>query len=118
MIVAGTRLRALPAPPHVVATSLVTPDADPARRWLALLPDEVAPRIVEQQPGLVVWSSLWPSRPDALVRFELASERSGGTALRWTLLVEEPLPDASKRGHLRKRINQLIHADLRRSYGQ
>lgn len=47
-----------------------------------------------------------------------APDGHGGSDLRWTLLVEEPLPDASRLGHLRKRINQLINADLRYSYGQ
>jgi hypothetical protein len=102
-----------------VAESLMEPDRDPARSWLRLLADEVRPRIVEARPPeLVVWSSLWPSRPDALVRFDLAPDGRGGTDLRWTLLVDEPLPDASKLGHLRKRLNQLINADLRYSYGQ
>ncbi len=95
------------------------PDRDPARPWLVLLRDEQRPRVVEARPPeLVVWSSLWPSRPDALVRFELEPDGCGGTALRWTLLVDEPVPDASKLGHLRKRLNQLINANLRYSYGQ
>ncbi|MFC4942085.1 hypothetical protein [Pseudonocardia sp. GCM10023141] len=119
MIEAGVRTRALPAPPHVVATSLVAPDSDPARPWLHLLDDERRPTVVERRSSeLVIWSSLWPSRPDARVRFDLAPDPTGGTALTWTLLVDEPVPDPSKVGHLRKRINQLINADLRYSYGQ
>jgi hypothetical protein len=119
VIEAGTRRRAQPAPPHVVAGSLQEPDSDPARPWLRLLGDEQRPRVVEARPPeLVVWSSLWPSRPDALVRFDLTSDGHGGTDLRWTLLVAEPAPDASKLGHLRKRLNQLINAELRYSYGQ
>jgi hypothetical protein len=42
-----------------------------------------------------VWSSLWPSRPHDQVQ-----------------------PDQSKLGHLRKRLNHLLGADLRFSYGQ
>ena len=119
MIEVGTRRRGQPAPPHVVAESLQQPDRDPARPWLRLLADEQPPRVIEARPPeLVVWSSLWPTRPDALVRFDLASDRRGGTDVRWTLLVAEPVPDASKLGHLRKRLNQLINADLRYSYGQ
>lgn len=38
--------------------------------------------------------------------------------LHWKLLVAEPLPDASLRGHLRKRINELINGNLRRAFGQ
>jgi hypothetical protein len=119
VIEVGTRRRAQPAPPHVVAESLQEPDRDPARPWLRLLADEQRPLVVEvRSPELVMWSSLWPSRPDALVRFDLAPDGGGGTDLRWTLLVAEPAPDASKLGHLRKRLNQLINADLRYSYGQ
>ncbi|MGI5131871.1 hypothetical protein ACQEVB_34060 [Pseudonocardia sp. CA-107938] len=117
MIEVGRRRRTLPAPPHIVAGSLMRPDSDPVRRWLLLLADEQPPTIVEaRSPELVVWSSLWPSRPDALVRFDVAP-RGEGTELTWTLLVAEPAPDASKLGHLRKRINELIHRDLRYSYG-
>ena len=58
----------------------------------------------------------WPAQPEALVRFELAPERSGGTDLTWTLLVAE-LPDRSRLVHYRKRINELVHRDLRYSYG-
>ena len=118
MIEAGSRRRAQPAPPHVVAESLIEPDRDPARPWLHLLRDEQRPRVVEAAPPrLVVWSTLWPRQPEALVRFDLAPEPSGGTDLRWTLLVEE-LPDASRLGHYRRRINELINANLRYTYGQ
>lgn len=119
MLEAGSRRRGQAPPPHVVAEALLEPDRDPARPWLRLLADEQCPRVVESAPsGLVVWSSLWPSRPDAVVRFDLSSDGHGGTNLRWTLLVDAPLPDASKLGHLRKRLNTLINADLRYSFGQ
>ena len=119
MIEIGSRRRAQPAPPHVVAASLITPDSDPARPWLHLLRDEQRPRVVEADPPrLVVWSSLWPEQPEALLRFDLAPGGSGGgTALRWTLLVDTE-PDASRLGHYRHRLNQLINADLRYTYGQ
>jgi hypothetical protein len=53
------------------------------------------------------------------VRFDLPREDGGhGTDLRWVLLVEEPVPDASFLGHLRKRLNELVNADLRYSFGQ
>ena len=91
-----------------------------ARPWLELLDDEQRPRLVEaSEPGLVVWSSLWIKRPDAIVLFDLPSDSSGdGTDLRWTLLVDEPMPDASLVGHMRKRLNQLINANLRFTFGQ
>ena len=114
---AGRRRRNLPAPPHVVAESLREPDRDPARPWLHLLRDEQRPRVVEAAEGLVVWSSPWPAQPEALVRFGLVPDGGGGTDLTWTLLVAE-LPDRSRLGHYRKRINELVHRDLRYSYGQ
>lgn len=120
MLDAGSRRRNQPAPPHVIFEALTEPNRDPARPWPELLDDEQTPRPVEvAKPGLVVWSSLWTKRPDAVVRFELPADRSGqGTDLRWTLLVNEPMPDAALVGHMRKRLNQLINANLRYTFGQ
>lgn len=120
MTEAGRRKRNQPAPPHVLYEALLQPNRDPARQWLRLLDDEVPPRVVEAHVhACVVWSSLWPRRADALIRFDLPPDRSGqGTDLTWTLLVDEPLPDASLLGHLRRRINQIVNADLRSSLGQ
>ncbi|WP_407662147.1 hypothetical protein [Mycolicibacterium brisbanense] len=65
-----------------------------------------------------MWSSLWP-RPDARITFELPPDGAGGgTDLRWTLTVDEPVPDEGLTGHLRERINTLINANLRYTYGQ
>jgi hypothetical protein len=116
----GSRKRNLPAPPHVVFEDLTVPNRSAARPWLNLLDDEVPPEVLEsREPAYVVWSSLWPRRPDARIIFELPPGRAGGgTDLRWTLTVDEPVPDDSLTGHLRKRINTLIHADLRYTYGQ
>lgn len=90
------------------------------RQWLKLAADEQPPQVVEAvRPQLVVWSSLWPQRPDALIRFDLPADASGsGTDLTWTLLMEEPEPHEALLGHLRKRINELINAELRYSFGQ
>ena len=111
----GSRARRLPAPPAVVWESLVTPH----RPWLTLLPDEVEPTILEsERPSRVVWSSLWPSRPRDQVHFVLALVSSGETSLRFTLYTPDDPPDESKTGHLRRRLNQLLFADLRYSYGQ
>ena len=119
MIEVGQRTRNQPAPPWAVHDALVEPDRDPSRPWLSLLVDEQPPTIIESvRPGLVVWSSLWPHRPDAVIRFDLPADTGGGTDLTWTLLVEEPEPHLAQLGHFRKRINQLINADLRYSFGQ
>ncbi|WP_106210763.1 hypothetical protein [Kineococcus rhizosphaerae] len=120
MIEAGSRRRNQPAPPHVVCEALVHPDRDPARPWLDLRPDEVRPEVVDlDAPHLVVWSSLWPVRPDARLRFDLPWDAGHqGTDLRWTLFVAGELPGPSLLGHLRRRVQQLINADLRYSFGQ
>ncbi|WP_344932529.1 hypothetical protein [Actinoplanes nipponensis] len=95
------------------------PLRDPTRSWLRLLDDELPPRLIDfEEPNVLVWSSLWSKRPDARVRFDLAPDGAAGTLLRWTLLVEEPLPDPSLLGHLRKRLNELINANLRYTFGQ
>lgn len=85
-----------------------------------MLDDEVAPVVLEsREPEYVLWSSLWPRRPDARITFQLLEGgHGGGTDLRWTLTVDEPAPDESLTGHLRKRINTLVHANLRYTYGQ
>ena len=118
VFVIGTRERRLPPPPSVVWRSLFDPHQSGARPWLDLLDDEQEPTIVlVDAPILVVWSSLWPSRPRDLVRFDL---RAAGveTALRWTLISQDEPPVASRTGHLRRRMNVLINERLRLSYGQ
>lgn len=118
MLEVGKRMRNQPAPPHVVFEALTQPDRAGARPWLVLLDDEVRPVVVEAQaPHLVVWSSPWPQRPDARVRFDLPGDGRSGTDLTFTLLVEEPGPESALVGHLRKRINVLINAELRYSFG-
>lgn len=115
----GSRARKLPPPPFVVWESLTEPHRPGARPWLTLLPDEVEPTVLEaEKPNRVVWSSLWPSRPDDRVHLELAAVEGGETSLRFTLLTPDEPPDQSRTGHLRRRLNQLLFADLRFSYGQ
>lgn len=97
--------------------SLTEPHAPGTRPWLALLDDEVAPEVLEgKRPDRVVWSSLWPSRPRDRVLLELTDDR-GETSLRFTLLTPDGPPDESKTGHIRRRMNHLLFADLRFSYG-
>ncbi|QIS05397.1 hypothetical protein F5X71_26535 [Nocardia brasiliensis] len=111
----GERARQLPAPPRVVWASL----AGPRRPWLRLLADEVEPVVLAaEEPRLVVWSSLWPSRPDDQVRIELTATTGGATVLRFVLRTPSEVPDPSKLGHLRRRLNTILFADLRFSYGQ
>lgn len=119
MIEIGSRARTLPAPPSVVWDSLVEPRRPGARPWLHLLADEVDPRVLSaEKPSQVAWSSLWPGRPNDRIHFALTASRAGGTLLRFTLLTPDEAPDQSKTGHLRRRLNQLLFADLRFSYGQ
>ncbi|AEM83670.1 hypothetical protein Strvi_4012 [Streptomyces violaceusniger Tu 4113] len=119
MMEIGSRARKLPAPPSAVWDSLVEPRRPGGRPWLHLLADEVDPRVLAaEKPSQAVWSSLWPSRPNDQVHFALTASCDGGTLLRFTLLTTDEAPDQSKTGHLRRRLNQLLFADLRFSYGQ
>jgi hypothetical protein len=114
----GSRQRHQPAPPPVIFDDLCDPHRQPARPWLRLRDDEITPAVTEaHRSDRVVWSSLWLTRPDAVVHFDLVEAR-GGTNLRWTLYVDEPLPDAALLGHMRKRLGELINANLRYTYGQ
>jgi hypothetical protein len=97
---------------------LVRPHDPSARHWLDLLDDEVEPRVMDSlESSLVVWSSLWPDRPDERIRFDIVPD-GNGSRLGWTLLTPGPEPTASKIGHMRFRLNVLINGRLRRSYGQ
>jgi hypothetical protein len=94
--------------------ALSDPARDQARReWLHLKDDEVAPRVLEAvRPDLVVWSSLWPDRPHDQIRFDIEDQR-----LTWTLLGEATAGDEPRLDQLRHRINVIINADLRYSFG-
>lgn len=117
MIEIGSRKRNLPPPARIVFESLTRPDLDSSRPWLELLDDEIWPTVIRADAwSTVVWSSLWVKRPDAVIRFDLSAAASG-TDLRWTMYVDEPIPADALIGHLRKRVNQLINADLRYSFG-
>ena len=114
----GSRQRNQPAPPWVIFDDLCDPDRQPVRPWLHLQNDEMAPNVVDSdRPNYVVWSSLWRKRPDASVRFDLSAAR-GGTDLRWTLYVDDPVPDTDLIKHMCHRIGELINANLRYTYGQ
>ncbi len=120
VIEVGKRRRNQPAPPQAVFQALTDPHHDPQRPWLILLDDEIEPTVIKsQKPDYVIWSSLWAKRPDARLRFDLPVDAAGeGTDLSWTLTVDDPMPDAPLLGHMRKRVNELINASLRYSFGQ
>jgi hypothetical protein len=115
----GRRRRSQPAPPHVVFAALSDVDRDHDRPWLQLLADEQRPRVLHsEKPSALTWSSLWIKRPDATVTFDLPLCSDGGTDLEWALHVDAPAPDDALVGHLRKRLNELINANLRYTFGQ
>jgi hypothetical protein len=114
----GSKARKLPAPPPIVWESLATPHMPGARPWLHLLPDEIEPTILaSEKPVSVLWSSLWPSRPNDQVHLSLTGA-GNETLVRFILRTPDDPPDASKTGHLRRRVNHLLFSDLRYSYGQ
>lgn len=117
MEILGTRDKAQPASARFVYQALVEPNRDPARQWLILLDDEIAPKVVaSEEPSFVTWSSIWIKRSNAQIRFDIAPGQQG-CSLRWTLLDhDDPGPELV--GHIRKRLNQLINAELRCSFGQ
>jgi hypothetical protein len=103
------------APPAwALYEALSDPVADQARReWLRLEDGEVPPRVlVAVAPSLVVWTSLWPDRPGDQVRFDIEDGR-----LTWTLMGEAEGQDEPRLDQLRYRLNVLINADLRYSFG-
>ena len=88
------------------------------RQWLDLRSDEVEPRVLRAvKPELVAWSSLWPERPDDEIRFDIRPA-SNGCSLRWTLSTPRDAPEQAVVNMLRHRLNFLINAQLRFSFGQ
>jgi hypothetical protein len=70
-----------------------------------------------QQPRHLVWTSLWPDRPNDQIRIELAAT-GGETSLRFVLLTPDQAPGDEKTRDLRRRLSHLLFADLRYSYGE
>jgi hypothetical protein len=87
---------------------------------LILLKGELMPVVVEsREPGLFVWSTLWPERPEAVIRFELPRDEGGyGTDLTWTLQLEEPVPGGHRLVEMRRTINRLVNGNLRDTFDQ
>jgi hypothetical protein len=115
-----SKKRNQPAPPQVLFEALTQPNRDPSRPWLILLKGELMPVVVEsREPGLVVWSTLWPERPEAVIRFELPRDEGGyGTELTWTLQPEEPVPEGHRLVEMRRTINRLVNGNLRDTFDQ
>ena len=120
MVVVAERQKDQPAPPHVVFEALAQPHRQASRPWLILTANEQEPQILEaDSPDHVVWSSIWPDQPTARIRFDILPPGPGqgsGSAIRWTLDIETP-PDQSTIDGMRYRINQLINANLRYTFG-
>ncbi|MFI6432123.1 hypothetical protein [Rhodococcus oryzae] len=111
--------RTQPPPPHVLYEALTDPDRDPARPWLLLHDDEQRPMITGSvERNLVVWTSLWPLHPDANIRFDIDGPPGGSATLTWTLILDDPVPDAETIIRMRRRLNVLINANLRFTFGQ
>ncbi|GAA1160729.1 hypothetical protein [Nocardioides aquiterrae] len=116
MVEYGARAKRLPAPPHVVWDDLVARKRVGVRAWLALRSDEVVPEVLEAaRPRRVVWSSLWPARPDDWVELTLTA-RGTETLLGFRLLTPGDPPDDDLTRRIRYRVNRLLYDDLRRSY--
>ena len=114
----AARTRTLPPPPHVLWAVLVDPLASGGRQWFELQEDEVEPSILEaREPGQVVWSTIWPDRPDDRIELRLLADREG-SRLTFTWLSPGPTPDGATLGRRRRRLNELFWADLRYSFGQ
>ncbi|WP_377322901.1 hypothetical protein ACFJIY_25680 [Pimelobacter simplex] len=115
----GRRTKELPAPPHVVWADLVERRAEGTRAWLELRDDERRPEVLSSVEGRqVVWSSLWPERPDDRIELTITPDGTGGSRLEFVWLAADPDPAPATVGHLRRRLNELLYADLRYSYGQ
>lgn len=113
------RRRTQSPPPHIVYQALIDPDRDPTRSWLVLRDDEQRPVVVDAaDPTRVEWTSIWVWRPDARIRFDLSGPAHGSTTLRWTLTVDDPIHNGNKTIRMRKRVNELINANLRFTFGQ
>ena len=113
MRVLRNRSKTQPPPASAIYEALSDPVADQARReWLDLR-GELPPRVVQAVfPSLVVWASLWPDRPDDQIRFDIEDRR-----LTWTLMGEASDEDEERLDQLRYRLDVMINADLRISFG-
>ncbi len=114
----GRRRQRMPPPAGILWADLAAPRRDGPRVWLSLLDDERWPSVLESVEGeRVMWSSPWPHRPADRIVLEVAPDPNGST-LEFVWLAGDPLPTESTIAHIRKRLNVLLFAELRFSYGQ
>jgi hypothetical protein len=87
------------------------------RAWVRLYPGEVAPCLVSgDRPITLVWSSLWPDRPDDLVEFTLRPHGMGTRVEVVMTGAEEPQPEQAS--YFRRRLGELVYGELRLAYDQ
>lgn len=117
MLEIASRRRKQAPPRWVVFEALTQLDRKFRVDWLSLGDGEVRPKILQSvEPELVVWSSIWPWRPDAKIRFDIGGGAGSETDLRWTLFVDEPAPDDETVVAMRKRLNVMINSRLRANF--
>ncbi|MBV8931987.1 MAG: hypothetical protein JO285_05470, partial [Kutzneria sp.] len=105
----GDRIHRFAAPAWVMFEALTVD----LHKWLDLVPGEVRPRPLDaERPHRVVWSSLWPVRPEDTVEFYLAPD-GPGTTLRFVWRSPSP-PDERGVAITRQRLNRKLGGDLRR----
>jgi hypothetical protein len=112
------RTKRMPPPQHVLWADLMEPARTGSRVWLELRHGEVWPRVLEStEPDQVVWSTLWEQRPDDRIVLDLAPVGQE-TALGFTILSPREVEDEVTLKRLQYRLNQLLYAQLRYTYGQ
>ena len=114
--VLAEREKSQPPPPSIIWETLTDPYRPSARQWLVIADDEVQPSVVEaERPSLVVWSSLWPDRPNDVIRFTIKGD-ADGSSLKWSLESPDDPPDDARVRQLRHRINYLINGEMRDAF--
>ena len=78
----------------------------------------MVPTVLEDEdPQLVVWSSIWQDAPDLRIRFEI-EPGGGGSYVTWILLGPPDVHDASDIARRRYRLNEIVNGGLRSIFDQ